>query len=85
MEACSFTEENTILDPPKGVKQADCESLPVWIGHTLNGVPVTVSCWKVTKEDLYLIERTGRIYLVVMGHAMTPVQLLANNPIGEHE
>lgn len=81
MEACSFEEENLILDPPRGVSQKDCESLPVWIGHSAHGVPVTVSCWKITKEELAQIQTTGRIYLVVMGHTMFPVHLTTDNPI----
>lgn len=81
MQACSFSEENTVLDPPKGVKQSDCESISVWTGYNTQGVPVTVSCWKVTKEELEQIQSTGRVWLVVMGHTMPPVYMTTEKPI----
>ncbi len=82
MEACSFDEENTILDPPNGMRQRDCESIPVWMGFTPLDVPVTISCWKVTQRELEEIQRTGRVYLVVMGHGMPAVYLTTDKPMG---
>ena len=37
--------------------------------------PVVISCWKLTKEELDLINKTGRVYLTVLGETMPPVAL----------
>lgn len=81
MNSCAFNEENAILDPPKGMNQEQCESISVCLTHTINGLPVTISCWKVTKEELEEIQKTGRVWLVVLGHKMHPVYLTADKPI----
>jgi hypothetical protein len=90
MESCSFPEENLILEAPLGVTAEQCQPLPVYTGLLkVEGfkeeVPAIISCWKVTKEELEEIRRTGRIWLFVYGRGMPPVALSGKNPFSKEE
>lgn len=80
MQPTAFDEENFILDPPKGMTQDQCESISVFMGYTQQRLPIVVSCWKITKEELEKIISTGRVWLVIAGEGMPPVHLTADNP-----
>lgn len=80
MEACSFAQENCIFGPPRGVSSEDCETISAWRGPPDSDEKVVVTCWKVTKEELEEIQRTGRVYLIVQGSRMPPVCLLGHSP-----
>jgi hypothetical protein len=80
MESTAFDEENCVLGPPKGVGHDRCESISVWKGPLENGTPVVISCWKLTKEELEEVNRTGRVWLMVWGESMPPVALKGVNP-----
>ena len=81
MESTSFEQETRVLGPPPGQTEKDVHSLPVamvnWAGTTI----AVVSCWKPTKEEMEEIQRTGRVYLAVMGPVMPPVVVDGFNPI----
>jgi hypothetical protein len=79
MVPCSFKEENCLLDMPPEIAQLG-QPLPVCIGMQENSYPVVISCWKVTKEELEEIKRTGRIYLIVLGTMHPPVDLVGISP-----
>lgn len=76
----SFDESNHVLDKPQDMDRADCDALSVWVGSTPQGFPVVISCWKLTKEDLEEIQRTGRVWLWVYGVTMPPVALGTAKP-----
>ena len=80
MVPTSFAQSNTTLDRPPGMKEEDCAPLSVFIGESPEQKPVTISCWKLTKEDLELIVKTGRVWLWVHGHGMPAVTLDCRNP-----
>lgn len=46
-------------------------------------IPVVISCWKLTKEELEEINKTGRVWLTVVGDTMSPVQLTVEKPFQE--
>ena len=51
----SFDESNNALSPPDDMTADECSSLSVWQGDAPIGerdatIPVTISCWKLTKE-----------------------------------
>lgn len=83
MESSAFDEENAVLDPPRGMSTKECDTISIWRGELENGIPVVVSCWKVTKEELEEIHRTGRVWLFVMGRSMPPVSLFTAHPFKE--
>jgi hypothetical protein len=80
MEACAFDEDNHVFDPPKGMTNEDCNSLSAYVGYDSDKRPVTITCWKVSKEELEEIIKTGRIWLFIFGHGMPPVALVAKHP-----
>ena len=76
----SFDESNGVLDKPPGMTYDECEVLSVWRGESSDGVPLVVSQWKPTREELDEINRTGRVWLIVLGHTMPPASLDGNSP-----
>jgi hypothetical protein len=80
MEACSFDESNTVLGRPVGTTAEQCDPLSVWRGVCADGAPRVISCFKLTKDELEEINRTGRVWLFVMGHTMPPVALQTAHP-----
>jgi hypothetical protein len=51
------------------------ETIQVQLGQLGDGSLVTVACFKPTRAELDEIERTGRIWLTMLGHGMPPVIL----------
>jgi hypothetical protein len=85
MEACGFEESNTVLGPPPGVSENECQSLQIHRMQLPDGSYVVVSCHKVTKEELNEINRTGRVWLMVWGITMPPVYLMGVSPWSESQ
>lgn len=81
MIATSFDESNEVLGRPPGMTGEQCDPLSVRRGFNEgDGLPLVVSCWKPTKEELEEINRTGRMWLVVCGVTMPPVVLMGHKP-----
>ncbi len=75
----SFDESNNVLGNPPGL---DCE--PLSVCNTMQGeLPVVVSCWKLTEQELEEIIRTKRVWLGVIGHTMPPAWITGNKPFEE--
>lgn len=72
MQPTAFDEENCVLDKPKELSSDECAALSVWRGISTKGIPVVISCWKMTKEELEEISKTGRVWLMVCGPTMPP-------------
>lgn len=81
--ASSFDESNSVLGPPPGMTEDQVYSLSVWQGMVytegLGEAPTTISCWKLTKEELVEINRTGRIWLGILG-PMPPAWVSGTKP-----
>lgn len=81
----SFEESNFVYGKPKGWTDEMCMDLPVWKGDVpIDDVgttqPSIISCWRLSKEDLEEIQRTGQIWLSITGTGMPPVSLFTENP-----
>jgi hypothetical protein len=81
----TFPQANKVYAKPEGWTDEQCSDLPVWQGQapiddhgTMS--PTIISCWKLSKEDLEEIQRTGVIYLSISGTGMPPVSLFTENP-----
>lgn len=87
MVPTGFNEENGLAEPPFGMSPDECDTLSVWRGwlDNVGGTPVTVSCWKMTKEELEEVIKTGRIWLMVMGHTMLPTMVLGLSPFEDEK
>lgn len=80
MFACAFEGENEVLGHPHGMTADDCDPLSVLCTTDQNGLPVVISCWKCTPEELAEINRTGRVWLGIMGVTMPPAWLSGTKP-----
>jgi len=80
MEASGFHESNHVLGPPEGATEEQVHSLACFVGVDEGDYNVVVSCWRPTQEEINEIQRTGRIWLTVMGNSMPPVRMQAFKP-----
>jgi hypothetical protein len=76
----AFDEENGVLHPPPGVSSKDCDMLSIWRGQYADGQVCIISCWKLTKEELEEINKTGRVWLHIHASCMPPVSLEVKHP-----
>ena len=81
----TFPQSNKVFTKPKGWTDEQCSDLPVWVGSVMidefnNLAPAIISCWKLSKEDLEEIQKTGQIWLSITGQGMPPVSLFTENP-----
>ena len=84
MIASSFDESNCMMDTPQGVDPDQIIPLSVCFSVSMMWqVPVTVTCWKLTKEELENIQKTGRVWVTLMGHGMPPILPSGFSPFDE--
>lgn len=71
-----FPERNMVLEKPKGMTDEECHDLEIFTDGK-----VCVSCWALNKEELEQIQKTGKIFLVVVsGYTQPPVSLHIESP-----
>lgn len=58
-----------------------CEDLPGTLAVNENETPEIETCWELSPEELEQVNKTGRIYLYVMGRSIPPVALTATSQI----
>lgn len=75
----SFAESNTIAGPPDGIDPDQCQTISVLATLNPQGVPIVISCWKLTAEELAEINKTGRVWLTCMS-GMIPCYLTVEKP-----
>lgn len=80
MVPCDFDESNCLMDTPADMSCEECVPLSVYRGSSTDGLPIVISCWKLTKDELEEFQRTGRVWLYVVGHSMPPVSVEVKNP-----
>lgn len=80
MYPSGFDESNAILNPPAGMTADEVAALSIFTGQSADGLPVVITCWKPTLEELLEISETGRVWLTVLGETMPPVALDGFSP-----
>jgi len=84
VDPANFEGSNAIMEPPGGMTDDECGTIFAKLTHVLlaNGEwhPCTVTCWKPNRAEMDEIERTGRVWLTILGHGMPPVILGAVEP-----
>jgi hypothetical protein len=73
MIATAFDEDNDVLHPPNGISPDEVIPLSVFRGRNAHGIPVVISCWKFTEDELKEMLKTKRVWLIVAGETMSPV------------
>lgn len=80
----SFDESNGVIDKPPNVDREVCDALSVWRGdipiESGEVIPGIVSCWKLTKEELDQINKTGRVWVYVYGYVQPMLSLSGIHP-----
>jgi hypothetical protein len=76
----SFEESNAVLGKPADMSADECEALSVLRVQYPDGKIAVVSCWKLTAEELAEINRTGRVWLTIMGVTMPPAFIGGTKP-----
>jgi hypothetical protein len=70
-----FNESNHVLGRPVDMTDDQCGPLCVQIAKYPNGTPVVISCWKLTADELAEINKTGRVWLTIIGPTMPPAMI----------
>ncbi len=71
-----FPERNKVLEKPKGMTDEECHDLEIFTDGKQ-----CVSCWQLNKEELELIQQTGKVWLlIVSGQTQPPVLLTIELP-----
>lgn len=76
----SFDESNAVLGRPDGVTDEQCGPLSIAYARQPDGIPNVVSCWKLTREELDEINRTGRVWIGVLGEGMPAIWVSGVSP-----
>lgn len=80
MEPTNFDEANLSLGPPEGMTEDEVRTLRVWRGTDEDMLPVVISCWKPTQEEIDEIQKTGRVWLRLYGQSMPPAAIQGHSP-----
>lgn len=80
MELTNFEESNIVFDKPDSMTYEECSAASAWMGPTEDGNIVTITCWKMTQEELEEFQKTGRIWVYHWGPSLQPHSLGTRNP-----
>ena len=75
-----FKEENFTFTKPESMDDNECGPLPVHKGEDTDGYPVIISSWQLTPEEMEEIKTTGKVWLVITGTRMPPVNIRVATP-----
>lgn len=75
-----FEHANANFHKPKDMTDEQCQTLPAWRGNYPDGQSVIISCWKLSKEDIEEVLKTGVVWLHVVGGITPPVSIDTQNP-----
>lgn len=80
MVPSSFPESNDVAY--KNIEsEEDIQALSVLRAFSKNGDLVTISCWKVTEQELEEINRTKRVWVIILGKKVPPITIEGQRPI----
>jgi len=74
-----FDEQTAILKAPEGMAN-EVLDLPYQAAHDGNGYPYIVTCYSLNKEEIEMVQQTGRLYIAFMGYTIPPVLPSVENP-----
>jgi hypothetical protein len=77
----SFNESNLIMNNPPDMSPETCEPLCVHYQEKGDsGYPEIISCWKLTQAELDEINKTGRVWVTILGLRMPPLVVNGTSP-----
>lgn len=73
-------------DQPEAKRWGGPEFFDLPVRHAVQGdKPVMVTAWELSVEEMQEIQRTGRIWLGIMGTVHPPIWLSADDPFAESQ
>lgn len=75
MDPIMFPQANGQFVKPASMTDEQCGTLKVCKTAYESGDPVIISCWQLSPEELEEVNRTGVVWLHVMGFSMPPVSV----------
>jgi hypothetical protein len=72
MKPVRTDKTNCILKGPEGSNVMD---LPITRYTIPGGTPAVESCWKLSKRDLDMINKTGKLYFSIYGLTHPPIYI----------
>lgn len=87
MEPITFKECNQLLGAGNNPNTEDmpvCRAVHPEIDPENGGCPFIVSKWKLTPQELAEVNKTGAVWLCVMGLNTPPVLIVGHNPFEAH-
>lgn len=78
-----FEQANIRFTKPKNMTDEQCGDLMVYKGIDPNGMPVLISKWQPSKEDIEAINNGEGIWLQIVSEVMPPVAVFTESPFIE--
>jgi len=77
----NFDQANSQLLPPEGMSEDEVGTLCAYRGvYEETDEPFVVTCFKPTREELDEIEKTGRVWVIMLGESIPPISISSENP-----
>lgn len=80
MKPVDFPEANFTFGRPMVMTDEQCGSLRVFKGKYADGLPVNISCFELSEDELQEIVKTRRVWLHVIGESHPPVAIGTESP-----
>ncbi len=85
MQPIDFQQKNFVFKRPDGLTEEECGDLAVFRGNDTKGLPVIISCWKLTEKELEEVKSKGVVWLTVYGTGTPPVYISGETPFIKNE
>lgn len=80
MNPVDFAQSNRVYTHPKDMTEKDCQDLHVCQTEDSNGLPLLISVWQPTPQEVGEILLGKPVYLGVIGSQHPPVFVTAIDP-----
>ncbi len=79
MKAVDFEHANITMQKPEGMSEEDCYDVRACVCLSTNDLPMVVTKWEITEEDIEKIRKMGGVYLGIVGSTMPPAFVTADD------
>lgn len=81
MKPIEFKEQNFTFKKPEGMTEEQCGDLHAYKGKTEGELPVVISCWEPSQEEIDEIVKTKKIWVWLMiAGTIPPVYIGTDHP-----
>jgi hypothetical protein len=83
MKPTSFKETNHLLGAGNNPGTGDLPIARSLMDIEGRPFPCIISCWKLSPEELELIQQTGKVWIAVMGVGSPPIMPMISHPFAD--